>query len=297
MKTLTEARQNAPPRSIFNRVLVGIDGSEESREAARQGAILADGELTLFAAYDVSPAIFGGTGTSVPSYLDEDLQREAATGALRHAREEVAAALPTPKIVRGHPASALISESKREQGTLLVVGSHGHGRLAGFVVGSTASEVIHQAPGSVLISRGRSAPDSFPNKVVVGVDGSPESATAYVAARQLAERFDAELWPVVAHGGKAVDRRGVGQIVGRDLEELPDDPVAALVAAAADADLLVVGSRGLHGLKALGSVSERVAHQARSSVLIVRDASSRSGEERDGANARSVRASSGLCSA
>ncbi len=35
------------------------------------------------------------------------------------------------------------------------------------------------------------------------------------------------------------------------------------------ADLLVVGSRGLHGAKALGSVSERVAHAAASSVLVV----------------------------
>lgn len=284
MKTVSEARQNAPPRLIFSRVLVGIDGSNESREAARQAAILADGELTLFAAYDVSPAVFGGTGTSIPGYLNEDLQREAATDALRRAREDVAAAAPTRKIVRGHPASALISQIKREQGTLLVVGSHGQGRLIGFVMGSTASEVIHKAPSSVLIARGRSAPGSFPNKVVVGVDGSPESAIAYAAARQIAERFDAELWPVVAHGGEAVDRRRVGQIVGRDREELPDDPVTALVAAAADADLLVIGSRGLHGLKALGSVSERVAHRASSSVLIVRGASQHSDEERDGSN-------------
>jgi nucleotide-binding universal stress UspA family protein len=41
------------------------------------------------------------------------------------------------------------------------------------------------------------------------------------------------------------------------------------VAASEPADL-VGGSRGLHGLKALGSGSERVAHQARSSVLVVR---------------------------
>ena len=282
MKTVNEARRNAPLRPTFDRVLVGIDGSEESREAARQAAILADGELTLFAAYDVSPAVFGGTGTSVPDYLDEDVQRKAATDALRRAHEDIAAASPTGKLVRGRPASALIAEIKRERCTLVVVGSHGHGRLAGFVMGSTASEVIHKAPSSVLIARGRSAPDSFPNKVVVGVDGSPESAIAYAAARQLAERLDTELWPVVALGGNAVDRRRVAQIVGRDREELPDDPVDALVAAAADADLLVVGSRGLHGVKALGSVSERVAHQARSSVLIVRDASPDSGEERSG---------------
>jgi nucleotide-binding universal stress UspA family protein len=42
-----------------------------------------------------------------------------------------------------------------------------------------------------------------------------------------------------------------------------------LTAASDSADLVVVGNRGLQGLKAIGSVSERVAHGARSSVLVV----------------------------
>jgi nucleotide-binding universal stress UspA family protein len=46
--------------------------------------------------------------------------------------------------------------------------------------------------------------------------------------------------------------------------------VKALVAAAREDDLIVVGSRGLHGPKALLSVSERVAHQAHCPVLVVR---------------------------
>jgi nucleotide-binding universal stress UspA family protein len=262
---------NAQRHSVFSRVLVGIDGSEESREAARQAALLVDGDLTLLASYDVAPAIVGGTGTHVPAYMDEDLQREAATGSLRRARNGVATASPTGKVVRGRAATALLAEAEREQDTLLVVGSHGLGRLAGFVIGSTATEVIHKAPCSVLVARKGSKSDGFPNKVVVGVDGSPESAAAYAVARRLSERFNAELSPVVAAGGKSVDRRLVDLIIDGRREESPDEPVAALVAAAADADLLVVGSRGLHGLKALGSVSERVAHQAHSSVLVVRD--------------------------
>jgi nucleotide-binding universal stress UspA family protein len=270
MNAVTETT-NAQRRSVFSRVLVGIDGSEESREAARQAAILVDGELTLLASYDVAPAIVGGTGTHVPAYLDEDLQREAATASLRRARNDVATASPTGKIVRGRAATALISEVEREQDTLLVVGSHGLGRLAGFVIGSTATEIIHKAPCSVLVARKGSTGDGFPNKVVVGVDGSPESAAAYAVARRLLARFNAELSTVVAAGGKSVDRRLVDLIIDGPREESPDEPLAALVAAAADADLLVVGSRGLHGLKALGSVSERVAHQARSSVLVVRD--------------------------
>jgi nucleotide-binding universal stress UspA family protein len=269
MNAVTETT-NAQRRSVFSRVLVGIDGSEQSREAARQAAILVEGELTLLATYDLAPAIVAGTGTHIPDYFDEDLQRDAATAALARAYEDVAVASPTGKIVRGRAAAALISEVEREEDTLLVVGSHGLDRLAGFLVGSTTTEVIHTAPCSVLVARRGIASHEFPNKVVVGVDGSPESAAAYAAARRLSERFDAALWPVVAHGGKAVDRRLVDLIVDRRREESPDEPVAALVAAAADTHLLIVGSRGLHGLRTLGSVSERVAHQAHSSVLIVR---------------------------
>jgi nucleotide-binding universal stress UspA family protein len=60
----------------------------------------------------------------------------------------------------------------------------------------------------------------------------------------------------------------------RDIEGLEwseQQPVHALVEASAGADLLVLGSRGLHGLASLGSVSERVASRAHSSVLVVRD--------------------------
>ncbi|MEZ5102704.1 MAG: universal stress protein [Thermoleophilia bacterium] len=54
------------------------------------------------------------------------------------------------------------------------------------------------------------------------------------------------------------------------LERLPGAPLDALLAAAAEADLVVVGSRGLHGVAALGSVSERLAHRAGCSALVVR---------------------------
>jgi nucleotide-binding universal stress UspA family protein len=47
-------------------------------------------------------------------------------------------------------------------------------------------------------------------------------------------------------------------------------PVEALVEASRTTDLVIVGSRGAHGIAALGSVAERVAHQAGCSVLIVR---------------------------
>jgi hypothetical protein len=110
----------------------------------------------------------------------------------------------------------------------------------------------------------------FPLRIVVGVDGSVESAAAYAAARYLAERFGTDLHALVAWGGAGVDERLVALITGRDHDDRSDDPVEALVDAAETADIVVVGSRGLHGVEALGSVSERVAHGAPCSVLVVR---------------------------
>jgi nucleotide-binding universal stress UspA family protein len=74
---------------------------------------------------------------------------------------------------------------------------------------------------------------------------------------------------VVALGGKRVALDEIAK-QHRGVETSPASPVPALVAAADCADLLVVGSRGLHGPRALGSVSERVAHSAPCSVLVVR---------------------------
>lgn len=259
---MTTAHDTTPaptsPHTVFSRVLVGIDGSPESREAARLAAVLTEGELTLLAVYDTVTALVATTGTTPPPYLDEDVQREAAEDALRRVQAELGEQPATGKITKGCSWEELIREVEREHDTLIAIG-----------MGSTATKLIHKASCSTLVTR--NGGKEFPRSIVVGVDGSPESAAAFAAARHLAERFGADLWPVVAHGGRGVDKRLTATIVGDRHEGMPDEPVRALVAASADADLLVVGSRGLHGLKALGSVSERVAHQANSPVLIVRE--------------------------
>jgi nucleotide-binding universal stress UspA family protein len=256
--------------STFSRVLVGVDGSDEAIEAAKQAAILADGPLTLLAVYDIASSIIGATGTGVPAYFDEDLQRTSASEALDRTRQALAECDEIAgKVVRGCPWDALIQEIHRGRDTLVLVGSHGIGRARGILVGSTATELVHKSPCSVLVARGNAR---IPQRIVVGVDGSSESASAYVAARDLAERFGSHFRPIVDHGGKAVDMDLVRAIAGDRVKESMHEPVRALVGASGVVDLVVVGSRGLHGLKALGSVSERVAHQALCSVLVVREA-------------------------
>ena len=129
--------------------------------------------------------------------------------------------------------------------------------------------LLHEAACAVLVAGQPAADRSFPSAIAAGVDGSESAAAAGAVAKELAERFGAELRLIVAEGGKGVDVDGV-RAADPGVETESGKPVKALVEASKHADLLVLGSRGLHGLRALGSVSERVAHEARCSVLVVR---------------------------
>ena len=142
-------------------------------------------------------------------------------------------------------------------------------RVAGILLGSVATEVLHEAQRSVLLAR---RPDGVLGTIVAGVDGSKQSLAALAVARAQAEAQEAQVRAIAAEGGKPLDLHGIARVQGLECD--PRDPVAALVAASETADLLVVGSRGLHGLGSLGSVSERVAHRACCSVLVVRDTAS-----------------------
>jgi nucleotide-binding universal stress UspA family protein len=271
MAVTTQALRLEAGRRVFSRVLVGIDGSQQALEAARQAAILedVDGELTLLSAWDIAYGV-GGTGTGVPYYYDEEFQRTSSEKALGAANDYVAPyAAAVAKLVRGAPVSELLREIDRCEDTLVAVGSSGMGRLRGIVEGQVTTEILHRAPSSVLVARAAEA--EFPRTVVVGVDGSIGSATAYAAARYLSERFGAELRALVARGGRGVDERLAAVITDGEHDDSDETPVEALVAAAESADLVVLGSRGLHGMRAVGSVSERVAHNAACSALIVRE--------------------------
>jgi nucleotide-binding universal stress UspA family protein len=141
------------------------------------------------------------------------------------------------------------------------------------------------------------APSAAP--VVVGVDGSEPSRRALRWAAAEARRWarpirvviawDLDLGDVTEHGGApAVERRE--RLARQTLERVLDDereslagllaealvargaPVAALLDAAADACMLVVGARGHGGFEKLllGSVSQQCVQHADGPVVVVR---------------------------
>ena len=128
-----------------------------------------------------------------------------------------------------------------------------------------------------------------PARLVVGVDTSPESLAALDWALELAEGLRCRVVAVHAVGlleeggyrarpdvaamvDQARDRVGLeaGAAVQRVEEDGPAADVIVRVAEREEADLIVVGSRGLgEAPRLLGSTSEAVLAHARLPVLVV----------------------------
>lgn len=259
----------------FENVVCAVDASPESREAARQAAALATGNAHLWAVSVWDPGLATHAGIHAAE-VAIDLREESAT-ALRDART----ALPSlgPILIKGGQVAGLLAAIANLEADLISVGAHGVSRPAGIVFGSVATAMAHHAPCSVLVGRQTTA-DSFPDLILHAGDGSPESVDAARLAGQIATRHEAEV--VTLHVGDDPERGSAIVEEASDLimkggrepirEVEPGSPHRRIVevATAREASLIVIGSRGLTGLQALGSVSERVSHHAPCSVLIVR---------------------------
>jgi nucleotide-binding universal stress UspA family protein len=203
----------------------------------------------------------------------------------------------------GSPGTVLVQES--EGAALVVVGTRGHGDVAGLLLGSVASRVAAHARCPVVVVRGEPA-GAGDRAVVVGVDGSPASVAALRAAAERAAATAAPLrvvcaWRPTTPGGwdrtywLALDpgadpddtaresaERVAAEAVAAVRELAPGlavesrvrggDAATVVLDAAGDAGLVVVGARGRGSLASLflGSVSHRVVHGARCPVLVVR---------------------------
>lgn len=258
---------------VFGRIACGIDGSDASIDTVRQVTKLAPegAEMTLFGVANEDAAVSIGW-PAIPIAHATKVPREAIEAGIERARQELPAHMTVQSgIVTGPPAPLSVIEAKVRNATVVAIGSHGHRRMPGILLGSVATALIHAAPCSVLLTR-PGADDAFPRSIVVGLDGSAQSREAARHAAVIAARTGATLRGLVAMGGAPVDYAAVRSIVidsgGFLLTDDTRDPVDAF--SDVDADLLVLGSRGLRGVHALGSVSERAAHRAGCSVLVIR---------------------------
>jgi nucleotide-binding universal stress UspA family protein len=139
-------------------IVVGVDGSEASKEALRwalEESRLRRSELRAVYAW-LYPQI-GGRGYIPPELLDPDLLRETAQERLDALVAEVAGESPGVElegVVREGPAAKVLTEAA-EEAELLVVGSRGHGGFAGLLLGSVSQQCTQHAPCPVVVVRPR----------------------------------------------------------------------------------------------------------------------------------------------
>lgn len=259
----------------FADILCAVDGSRGSREAMHQAIALA-GTRARVRFVAVRHAI--GTGLSAQADLSEMRARTILEeAALIAGRAHIEASV---KLMRDGATSDLLLAEAAEH-DLLVVGSHGGSRLGGIMLGSTATQVAHRAERPLLVARRTADGENFPHSILLASDGSPGSWAAARVATGLARAKGSELRLVYVPDGMHPERYRevlkqltvIEKVTGSS-PEIADDPgqVAERIDAAARAGqsaLIAIGRRGSRGLKALGSVSERVVHRAPCSVLVV----------------------------
>jgi nucleotide-binding universal stress UspA family protein len=283
-------------------IVVGIDGSAESKKALRWAAAEArrqDARLSIVTAYAYIWPLeaFGGLAEQ-PDYARQ-VFTEIVDSAVAEARALEPGVEVTGAVVLGEPVPTLLDAGR--DAAMVVVGSRGHGGFASLLLGSVSQQVATHATGPVVVVRGRA--DAPGDPIVVGVDESLSAQRALELAFEQAQRRGCALravrgyaLPIPPGGGDMppllYDQNVVRDAAADDLNAAlapwrekyptvevqaligPGSPAKNLVELSGEAGLLIVGSRG-HGAivgTLLGAVGLQLLHHADCPVMIVHSA-------------------------
>lgn len=286
-----EAQETSP---YSGRVVVGSDGSEGSRRAARWAAERARAHGRALTVVRV-----GGL-PSAPTRVGVQLLSRQVTdwsGAARQAeREDLEQEVLSLRAE--HPGLTITGELQEQErpadflaqvsaeSFLLVLGATGVGGVARALLGGTVAQVLERAAGTVaVVPQEEGVPDG---PVVVGLDDAPHSAVVVKRAETEARATSGRLlalhaWDMPDALPGYVDTDEVREAYWHWLDDLTDPaeesgvqvecrvermrPVDLLVDASAEASVLVVGSRGSGGSGR--TVTRGVTRRAACPVIVV----------------------------
>jgi nucleotide-binding universal stress UspA family protein len=271
-------------------ILVGYDGSLGSEQALLWAAREArERETLLTVCHAWTPGNYPGPpGDDGARDRAQRAGERTLTQGLRFAQKVLGPGRAQPLLAAG-PAARLLCEHSTDA-DMVVVGARGRGGLPGMLLGSVGQQVSAHARGRVVVVRGHwhSAAEYLPGLVVAGADGSAAASAAIAFAAEEAMLRAVPLQIVCALADAPGSLGGAGRMqeaVDRDIACLekrhPEltvlrqvtfgHPRTALLDAAAEAQLIVVGNRGRGGISGmlLGSVAQAIIHHAPCPVGVV----------------------------
>lgn len=280
---------------MSEKIIIGVDGSEQSRVALAWGLARATERGAAVELLHVADDSFLSESVAFLSEAQEASQQmldsECAYAKSLGFEGEIRGTA-----VVGHPIAEVEEASKRAD--LIVLGAHNGGRFAGSFFGTRAVKVAAVAHCPVaVIPQTEPVPGAG---IVVGVDGSDAAKRAIAYAAEEASRRRVPLTAVyawlppltpgleylwseelvesqrtAAEEAIAIGTAGLAQRypdldLRREIVQAP--PVTALLQAAEGAEMLVVGSRGRGGISRLllGSVSHGVLQSLPCPTLVTR---------------------------
>jgi nucleotide-binding universal stress UspA family protein len=277
----------------YNRLLVGLDGSETSLHALQESFKLSKNWVTVVT---VAPSYAGDLRLLGVSGVQEKL-REPCDTALSRAQElaDAAEALIRPICTIGEPHERLVAEADSGSRDLIVMGAKGHSFIERALLGSVTRRVIGYTTRDVMVVPLHTAVGW--DRLLVASDCSPGSEPALARGLELAATYDSELTvvtvmdlPLKAQGEALgisaevmhrcqdhvdeIQRRGEALHLKVRVAVLKGQAYQAITKLAREQrmDLIVMGSHGHTGLTRLlmGGVTERVIGHSPCPVLVVK---------------------------
>jgi nucleotide-binding universal stress UspA family protein len=157
--------------TVFDRVVVGVDGTDFGFEALHQTLALRPPGQAVLAVTALDTAIAGYAGFQVDYYraqLEEEAERARAKAV------QIMGDRPdrTTKVVRGDAKGVLRHVCTEYDATLGALGGRSSSRFLGMMTGETASTLLHDAARSVLFARPRWGQRWHPNRIRFRVEPS-----------------------------------------------------------------------------------------------------------------------------
>lgn len=291
--------------SRFRTILVPIDFSEHADVALDRALELAKesgGTLHLLHAYEIPLGTIPPYGIEVPQSVVVEV-RDAAARRLEkasHKARDRGVACET-HLVHSTPAAGIVEAARTLGADLIVMGTRGLTGVKHVLLGSVAERTVRGAPCPVLTVKPGGPALRF-GVLLVPVDFSEHADAALALAIDLAKEHGGEIhllhayelpvsvtmaygvaipqsiWEGVQEAGAERLREMAGRVqaagvrVTSHLVTAPASDAIADAAAVHKADAIVIGTRGLTGLKhvVLGSVAERTLRIAPCPVLTVK---------------------------